>query len=60
MVIIFSVPSVAPTTQMSAAVEEGRKALAAIMGRWTALKTQDLADLNALLKGAGLPMIELK
>ena len=51
---------VAPTTQMLAAVGDGRKALETIMGRWTVLKTQDLAGLNAQLKEANLPLVEIK
>jgi hypothetical protein len=51
---------VAPTTQMLAAIADGRKALAAIMSRWNELKTQDLAGLNVQLKASGLPVIEIK
>jgi hypothetical protein len=50
----------APTSQVLAAVAERQKSLAALMGKWNALKTQDLAALNAQLKTAGLPVIEIK
>jgi hypothetical protein len=47
----------APTSQATEAVAERRRALAALMARWTALKNQDLAALNAQLKQANLPVI---
>jgi hypothetical protein len=50
----------APTSQVLTAVGERQKALAVLMDRWKALKTQDLAALNAQLKTAGLPVIEIK
>ena len=50
----------APTSQALAAVAERQKALAALMGKWNALKFQDLNTINAQLKTAGLPVIEIK
>jgi photosystem II stability/assembly factor-like uncharacterized protein len=47
----------APTSQAAAAVAERRQALSALMARWTALKSQDLAALNAQLKQANLPLV---
>ena len=49
----------APTTQAVAAVTERREALRALMAKWDALKTKDVAALNAVLKGANLPAIEI-
>jgi hypothetical protein len=48
---------VAPTEQLTAAVQDRRDALAKLMGRWSALKKQDLVALNAQLKRAGLAEI---
>jgi len=48
---------VAPTTQLVAAVTERQHALATIRTRWNALKSVDLAALNAQLKQAGLPVM---
>jgi hypothetical protein len=50
---------VAPTSQLHAAVEDSRKALASLMARWNALKGEDLAKLNELLKQANLPPVAL-
>jgi hypothetical protein len=50
----------APTSQVLAAVGERQKALAGLMAKWTALKTQDLAALNVQLKAAGLQVIDIK
>lgn len=44
----------APTSQLVAAVADGRRALANLMARWNALKTQDLTNLKAQLKQANL------
>jgi hypothetical protein len=49
----------APTTQAVAAVTERREALRALMAKWEALKTTDVAALNAVLKGANLPLISV-
>jgi hypothetical protein len=50
---------VAPTSQLLAAVEDSRKALASLMARWNALKGEDLSKLNELLKQANLPPVAL-
>jgi hypothetical protein len=46
-----------PTTQAVAASEEMRKALAAALGRWGALKDRDLKALNGQLREAKLPAV---
>jgi hypothetical protein len=51
---------VAPTTQLVAAVTERQHVLATIRTRWNALKTVELAAVNAQLKKAGLPAITVK
>jgi photosystem II stability/assembly factor-like uncharacterized protein len=48
---------VAPTTQAVAAAADRRAALAKLLERWNALKSRDLADLNARLKQANLPAV---
>jgi len=50
----------APTSQALAAVTDRLKAFAALMGKWNAFKTQDLANLNTQLKAANLPPIAIK
>jgi hypothetical protein len=50
----------APTSQVVAAVTERRQALANLMAKWNTFKTQELANLNAQLKAANLPPIEIK
>lgn len=50
----------APTNQVVAAVTERRQALANLMAKWNTFKTQELANLNAQLKAANLPPIEIK
>jgi hypothetical protein len=50
----------APTSQAVAAVTDRRQALSNLMAKWNALKTQDLVNLNAQLKAATLPAIEIK
>jgi len=49
----------APTKQAEAAVLERLRSLGELRERWTALKTRELADLNAILKAAGLPEIRM-
>jgi len=44
----------APTTQAVAAVTERREALRALMAKWDAFRTKDVAALNAVLKAANL------
>ena len=49
----------APTTQQSAMVAELDKTLTGQLSAWEQLKSKDIADLNALLKQAGLAPIDL-
>jgi hypothetical protein len=49
----------APTTQLTAAIAESRRSLSNLMTRWNALKTQDLVNLNAQVKQANLPVVEV-
>jgi hypothetical protein len=48
---------VAPTVQLVAAVTERQLALGKLKAQWAALRTVDLAAVNAELKKAGLPAI---
>jgi hypothetical protein len=48
---------VMPSTQAVAAATDRRAALAKLLDRWNALKSRDLADLNARLKQANLPAV---
>jgi photosystem II stability/assembly factor-like uncharacterized protein len=48
-----------PTTQAVAASDEVRRALAAALGRWGALKDRDLKALNDRLREAKLPAVSL-
>jgi photosystem II stability/assembly factor-like uncharacterized protein len=50
----------APTPQAAAAVAEGLKAHGDLMARWSELKTRELTSLNAQLKEANLPTVEVK
>jgi hypothetical protein len=50
----------APTGQLLQAVAERRKALAGLMTTWTALKTVDLAAVNAELAKAGMSPLAIK
>jgi photosystem II stability/assembly factor-like uncharacterized protein len=50
---------VQPTTVQLAAMADGRAAAAKVMARWAAIKSVDVAAVNAQLKGAGLPAITL-
>jgi hypothetical protein len=49
---------VQPTTVQLEAIASARAAAAAVMARWTAIKTVDLVAVNARLKAAGLKPIE--
>jgi hypothetical protein len=49
-----------PTAQTVDSINTGLKALASLKARWSALKTVDLPALNAQLKQANLPSIEIK
>lgn len=44
-------------TQAVAAATQRGKELAGVLAKWTALKTKDLATLNATLQQAGLPAV---
>jgi hypothetical protein len=46
-----------PTSQLTAAVAGARQALAKLMTRWTALRTQDLSSLNSRLRESNLAVI---
>ena len=48
---------VTPTAQAAAAAADRHAALAKLLERWNALKSRDLADLNARLKQANLPAV---
>jgi photosystem II stability/assembly factor-like uncharacterized protein len=50
----------APTTQQSAMFDELEKALAEQLSNWEQMKSKDVAGLNAQLKQAGLPAIDLQ
>ncbi len=50
----------APTSQAAAAVADRRASLAKLTLRWNALKTEDLAKLNAQLKAASLPEVRVE
>jgi photosystem II stability/assembly factor-like uncharacterized protein len=49
-----------PTAQTLDSISAGLKALAAVKARWDAFKAADLAAMNAQLKQANLPAIEIK
>ncbi|HYX24313.1 MAG TPA: hypothetical protein VFC23_09200 [Thermoanaerobaculia bacterium] len=50
----------APSPDAVAGFDQARKMLAVTLAAWDALKTKDLAALNATLKKAGQPEIEVK
>ena len=49
----------APTTQATAAAAELEKAIAPLMQRWEAIRTQDVPALNDQLRKAGLPELKV-
>jgi photosystem II stability/assembly factor-like uncharacterized protein len=49
-----------PSPDAVSGFEQGRKSLAVALATWETLKTKDLATLNAALKKAGQPGIEIK
>jgi hypothetical protein len=49
---------VQPTTLELNTIAAARAAASRVMARWTALRTTDLAALNATLKGAGIAAIQ--
>jgi len=51
---------VAPTTQTAAAVADRQKALAGLLARWAALRSEDLLKLNTQLKQANLPAVTIE
>jgi hypothetical protein len=51
---------VQPTALQLAAITNARQLAARVMARWNALKTTDLAALDATLKSAGLETIAVK
>src|SRR5262249_47585320 len=51
---------VQPTASQVTAIETALANARAAIGRWNTLKTTELTGLNAQLKGAGLPAIELE
>jgi hypothetical protein len=50
----------APATQQSAVFADLEKAFTAQLGNWEQMKSKDVADLNAQLRKAGLPVIDLQ
>jgi len=57
---LLQAADVTPTSQVVAAATARQKALASLMATWTAIKTTELAALNATLKQAGQPPIVIK
>ena len=51
---------VAPTTQAVAAAADRRRAMTGLLQRWTAMKTQDLSNLNMQLKRAGQSEVKVE
>jgi hypothetical protein len=51
---------VAPPDALAAAIADRLRALNVLKGKWNGFKTADLAGMNARLKAAGLPAIEIK
>jgi hypothetical protein len=50
---------VAPTANQRATIAAARQAATTAMGRWAALRTTELAALNARLQASGLPKIDV-
>lgn len=57
LMMMLQEADVAPTTQELAAVQAERKKFSVAMDQWNAIKTGDLAKLNAQLKAAGVEQI---
>ena len=57
---ILQEADVTPTTQAASAVPELEQAVRPLMQQWEAVKTQDLAALNAQLRNANLPELKLE
>ncbi|MBI1740444.1 MAG: glycoside hydrolase, partial [Candidatus Koribacter versatilis] len=51
---------VTPTTQAVAAITDRRKALAALMAKWSEMKAKDLPAVNEQLRKANLPELKLE
>jgi hypothetical protein len=51
---------VTPPASSVATMTQAQQAAAAVMARWTTIKTVDLPAVNAQLKAAGLPALNLK
>jgi photosystem II stability/assembly factor-like uncharacterized protein len=51
---------VAPTTPALAAATDRRRAMASLLQRWAAMKTQDLGNLNTQLKQAGQSEVKVE
>ncbi|MEI6667165.1 MAG: glycoside hydrolase [Acidobacteriota bacterium] len=60
VIALLQAADVAPTAQVVAAAAERQNVLAALMAKWTTLKTTGLAALNVQLKQAGQPTIVIK
>jgi photosystem II stability/assembly factor-like uncharacterized protein len=50
----------APTSAQASAIAETRQALAGLTSKWDTFKTRELPALNARLKTANLPLIEIR
>src|SRR5258708_12967383 len=57
---IFQEADVAPSTQATSAVAELDQPVRPLMQQWEAVKSQDLAALNAQLRGANLPELKME
>ncbi len=57
---IFQEADVAPSTQATSAVAELDQQVRPLMQQWEAVKSQDLAALNAQLRGANLPELKME
>jgi len=51
---------VAPAAQMAAAVTDFQRESRSVIERWRAIESRGIQDLNRQLRGAGLPLVELK
>jgi hypothetical protein len=51
---------VQPTANQLTAIAAARNEAASVLSRWTKLRTTSLATLNATLKSAGLPVLEVR
>ena len=51
---------VTPPASSVATMTQAQQAAAAVMARWTTIKTVDLPAVNAQLKAAGLPVLKMR